>query len=193
MDDPVYQAKYEEGAERFDVPGKVKQAIDARFQEGKAGYFVSAGAQRIGSERTTGGLEVGCEGYVQSYLTTRTSLLVFAGIEDAYLGGDAGIRLQAPTRVAPFVGLGTFHGFAWESVSAEDDFQDNDDDGAIDEFGEEKERFSGWISSIYPEVGVHAWLSADVRLSVQGRYLITTEGRDADDWWYGGSIAVFSR
>ena len=193
MSDPVYLEKYADGADRGDIPGKLKQAIDARFQEGKSGVFVGAGIQQIGPHTTTGGLELGIENYAESYLTSHASLLLFAGIEDAYIGGDLGIRLQTPTRIAPFVGLGTFHGFAQESVPARNDGEDNDDDGFIDEWGEEEDKFSGWISSVYPETGVHAWLSPDVRLSFVSRYLITTEGRDADQWWIGGSIAVFSR
>ena len=45
MDDPVYAEKYAIGAEKFDLLGKVKQAIDARHAKGLGGTCLSGGAQ----------------------------------------------------------------------------------------------------------------------------------------------------
>lgn len=45
MSDPVYAKKYAEGAERGDLLGKAKQAVDARHVAGLGGWFVSGGTQ----------------------------------------------------------------------------------------------------------------------------------------------------
>jgi len=194
MNDPVYAEKYQRGAEQGDLLGKAKQALDARHTEGLGGPYLGGGAQvhpRSGS--AMGGLELGAEGYVTNWLTGRGALSLFAGTDDLYGGLDLGLRVQAPTRIAPFVGLGTFHGASRRIEDADDDGIDNDADGWFDEYGETKESFDGWLSSIYPEVGTHFWLNGNWRLTGYGRYLITTEGRRHDDWLLGLQLTGFSR
>ncbi len=194
MDDPDYAAKYAEGAEKTDIRGKLKQAVDARFQNGSSGMFVSGGAYvRPDSQSGMGAIDVGVESYVTSYLTTRGSLTLFAGGGDLFTGLDLGMRLQSPSRLAPFAGAGTFAGYAREVVPADDDWIDNDEDGFIDEHGEDRERFSGFLLAVYPEVGTHFWWTPNIRLTGFGRYLVTTEGRDDDDWLIGGGVALFSK
>ncbi len=193
MEDPEYAAKYIDGAEKTDIPGKIKQAADARFQSGSSGMFISGGVYtRPDAKTALGAVDVGVESYLTSFLTTRGSLMAAAGDDDWFTGLDLGLRLQSPTRLAPFVGIGTFAGYAEEVVSAEDDWIDNDDDGFVDERGEDKERFSGFLASVYPEVGGHFWWTPNLRLTGFGRYMVSTEGRDADDWLIGGGLAIFS-
>lgn len=194
MDDPEYAAKYGEGAKKTDIPGKVKQAADARFQSGTSGMFVSGGAYtRPDADKALAAIDIGVETYATSYLTARGSLMLVGGQDDVFTGLDLGLRLQSPTRLAPFAGLGTFAGYAREVVPAEDDWIDNDDDGFIDEDGEDKKRFSGFLASVYPEVGAHFWWTPNIRLTTFSRYMVTTEGRATDDWLVGGGLAVFSK
>jgi hypothetical protein len=194
MSDPEYAEKYADGAEKTDIPGKVKQAADARFIEGASGYYASVGFSSFAdSENPMGALELGFEGYATSYFTTRAGLIAAVNADDLYFGGELGARLQPPTRLAPFVGVGAFAGYAEDSVPAENDNVDNDDDGSVDEWGEEKDQFTGVLAAMYPETGVHFWWTPNVRISGMGRYLITSEGRDADGWYYTASIAFFTR
>ena len=193
MDDPVYAEKYADGAEKTDIVGKVKQASDARFVEGASGLYASAGSSAWGDGTGMVGGEVGVEVYGTSYWTGRTALVGFANQEDGYLGLDLGTRLQVPSRLAPFVGVGMFAGYAEKSVVRDRDGEDNDEDGIIDERGEEDERISGVIAALYPETGVHFWWTPRLRLTGFGRYVITTDGRDSDDWLLGGGLAIFSR
>lgn len=194
MDDPVYAEKYCEGAEQGDLVGKLKQASDARFQEGKQGLYASAGAQKRGEGSGMGGAELGFESYSFPWSTTRTSLSLFsAGAgDDTFFGLDLGTRLQVPARLAPFVGAGVYVGFAEEEVLADHDRIDNNEDGFIDEYGETRDRMSGAFASIYPELGTHFWINSSWRLTANSRYLVTTEGRDADGWLVGFGVAVFS-
>ena len=193
MDDPEYAAKYCDGAEKSDLLGKAKQASDARFQDGACGMFVSGGAAHWSDDDDAmAGIDIGAETYITSYLTGRGSLMGFGNSEDWFTGADVGLRLQTPSRLAPFVGIGTYAGYANEVVDADDDWIDNDDDGLIDEWGEDKKRLSGAVAAFYPEVGSHFWWNPSVRLSTYSRYMITTDGRDSDDWMIGVGIAVFS-
>lgn len=194
MDDPEYAEKYAIGAEKTDIPGKLKQAFDARFQSGASGWFVSGGAYtRPDAEKALGGVDVGLESYLASFLTARGSLLLMANEDDHFTGLDVGMRLQSPSRLAGFVGAGAFVSHAKEVVPADDDWIDNDDDGFIDEHGEDKERFSGMLAGIYPELGSHFWWTPSIRLTGFGRYMVTTEGRSDDDWLIGGGIAFFAK
>lgn len=193
MDDPKYAEKYADGAPKSDVLGKLKQAADARFVEGASGLYGSAGvsARPIGNG-TWGTVEVGTESYLASFLTMRGSLMGATDGDDYFTGADAGLRVQLPTRLAPFAGVGVFLGAAEEEVLADNDWIDNDDDGRIDEPGEERERFSGALAAFYPELGTHFWWNPNVRLTGFGRYFVTTHGRRNDDWVVGIGLALFS-
>ncbi len=41
MDDPIYADKYAEGASKRDLPGKIKQALDARHTKYLEGWLIS--------------------------------------------------------------------------------------------------------------------------------------------------------
>lgn len=144
------------------------------------------------SEHSLASIEAGYEGYWTSYLTSRIGIIGAINDNDGYIGAETGLRLQTPTRLAPFVGAGLFGGFASQSVPANNDGIDNDQDKIIDEFDEEQFRLSGSLIGVYPEIGLHFWWSPRVRLTGFGRYLVTTEGRDADSWLYGFGIALMS-
>ena len=192
MDDPEYAEKYCDGAEKGDLLGKVKQAADARFQDDAFGVFVSTGySHRAGSESGLFSADIGAESYFTSFLTGRVSLLGMVNDDDFFYGIDSGLRLQTPTRLAPFVGVGVFGGLADEDVLADMDGIDNNDDGIIDEQGEESSRVSDSLAAIYPEVGVNFWWNPSVRLTGYGRYLFTDQDDNADDWQFGFGVAIF--
>lgn len=194
MDDLEYAAKYADGAEKGDIPGKLKQLLDARHAEGLGGIYVSGGAQSPpDSDTPLVGLDLGYEYYQTSYLSHRLALTGYAGTDQGYAGADAGIRLQVPTRISPFVGVGMFNGISRGVEDASRDRIDNDDDGIVDEFGEEDSYPDGWLTAIYPELGTHFWLNGHGRITAFSRYLVTTEGRDQDGWLFGGQFTLFSR
>ncbi|QDT07123.1 hypothetical protein K227x_55480 [Rubripirellula lacrimiformis] len=194
MTDPAYAEKYANGARKTNLLKKIKQAADARFVRDFAGWYLSGGLTAIGdTPDPLGSIEIGVTGYQTSYLTSRLGFIAAANDKDFYVGGETGLRIQTPTRLAPFVGGGLFLGASSTRSPAEDDNVDNDDDGAVDEDGETEFDFDGALAAIYPEAGVHFWWSPRVRISGFGRYLITTEGRSADSWYYGVSMAILSR
>ena len=194
MDDPVYAEKYADGANKLDVLGKAKQALDARHAEGLGGLYLSGGAQyQADADEPFYGAEFGTEGYATSWLTGRGSLAAYGGDGEGRLGLDVGTRLQTPTRIAPFAGVGMFLGARPHKDLADMDGLDNDDDGWIDELGEDEWDIDNWLVAVYPEIGVHVWLNGRWRLTAYGRYLVTTEGRVHDDWLIGGQLTVFRR
>ena len=193
MEDPVYAKKYEEGAEQGDLAGKLVQAMDADHTKGMTGMHLSAGAQSNPAAAMAIGGEIGWEVYHENWLTGRAALAGYLGQEEGYAGLDLSLRSQTPTRLAPFVGVGMFHGASKTEELADNDGLDNDDDDWIDESGETDEGIDAWISSVYPEVGVHWWINGSWRLTASGRYFVTTEGRNHDDWLIGSQISVFFR
>ncbi|MGB7345074.1 MAG: hypothetical protein WBD20_12745 [Pirellulaceae bacterium] len=194
MSDPQYATKYANGASKLNLPKKIKQAADARFVDDFAGWYISAGLTSIGDTPSPlGSIELGFTGYQTSYLTNRVGFVAALNDEDFYIGGETGIRLQTPTRLAPFVGLGLFAGASSTRSPAEHDDVDNDDDGSVDEDGETEFDFDGALAAVYPEAGLHFWWTPRVRFSGFGRYMITTEGRRADSTYFGASVAILSR
>ena len=192
LDDPIYQEKYAVGADKDDIAGKLKQATDARHTKYLDGWVAGGGGLTGG---TFGSLELGREVYVENYFSNRISLTGLSGSEVTALGVDVGMRLQAPTRLAPFVGVGAKAGVLANDVAEFVlDSAFNDDlelDDAL-ELNEDDSDIDG-LAAVYPEVGVHFWANGNIRLSFFGRYLVTTEGRDFDDWLIGGQIGLFVR
>ena len=191
LDDPVYASKYQEGAEKSDLAGKLKQAIDARHTKELSGLFASGGVQvrpRFGD--AFGSIELGREVYIQNYLTNRISASGLAGNGSGFVGLDVGTRLQSPTRLAPFVGVGGNAGISIRDfISIATDRSDSEQSF----ISPEPSRTVSGFAAVYPEVGAHFWLNGRLRLSGFGRYLVTTEGREFDDWLIGFQIALFGR
>jgi opacity protein-like surface antigen len=135
--------------------------------------------------------EIGLAGYGTENLSFRFgfSFLASENFDDIYTGLTAGARYDLGSRFSPFVGIGIFAGETTEDVPAANDGYDNDDDGFVDEYGEERTRTTGTMLSLYPEVGVHLWVTRATRLTVAGKYHVTTEGRDSDFWLYSFGIA----
>jgi len=189
MDDPDYRDKYARPyADGEKTQRMAKQIVDARHVAGKGGVYLGAA---VADEPTAVGGEIGVFGYPTCWLEGHAALagLLGAGTEHAFGGLNAGLRAQPPTRLAPFVGMGTFLGYADFEVDADDNGLDDDDDLFVDERGETESETAG-LAAIYPEVGLHYWLTSTCRLTGSGAYYVTTEGRDQDFWFVGLSIAT---
>lgn len=189
-DDPVYAEKYAKRYPSNDADKAarlVKQAIDARYVEGRSGGYIGfSGAD----EPTAAGLELGAFAYPDPALEVRGGLkgLLGTGADDWFAGIDLGARVQSPSRLAPFAGVGTFIGGNSRQVGARNDRIDNDNDGAIDERGETRADRE-FMASVYPELGVHYWLNSKLRMTGSAQYHVTTDGRDSDFWFVGVSFS----
>jgi len=188
LDDPVYHEKYAAGATKDDIAGKLKQACDARHTKYLDGWVVGGGGQIA---ETFGSFEFGREVYVENYWSNHISLTGLAGSDVAAIGLDAGARLQTPTRLAPFIGVGAKAG-----VLADDVLEISLDSSIDDRFdfdGDDTDTDIDGLGVVYPEVGFHFWADGNIRLTFFSRYLVTTQGRDFDDWLIGGQIGLFAR
>lgn len=194
MDDEVYAQKYDKPYtdDRDEkIARMMKQSIDARHVEDQGGWYFGGSAS---DEPFALGAEVGAFSYFGSMMEGRAGLkgLVGTAAENWFVGGDFGLRLQTPTRVAPFVGVGTFLGGNLRQEPATHDHIDNDDDQSVDERGETKSRYD-FLASAYPELGMHFWLNGRTRLTAGAQYHLTTQGRDDDFWFFGFSVSVLER
>ncbi len=115
--------------------------------------------------------------------------LVGTGAKDWFVGPQASLRIQSPTRIDPFAGVGGFAGFNRHRVRADNDGRDNDDDGSIDELWEKRDDYNAFVG-VYPEVGVHLWTNGVQRITANARYYITEDGRDTDFWFFGISFGA---
>jgi hypothetical protein len=192
MQDPEYAAKYSKPYKDDKIPRMAKQAIDARFIEGKSGVYIGGGGA---TEPATGGGEVGIFTYPYSWLETHAGALVLAGTGDQNLfaGATLGMRAQTPSRLAPYFGGGAFAGAtASEVINALE--EGDDDDFPLPEpenpqNPSKNDDRTDFIAGVFPEAGLHLWLTPSVRLSAGGSYYVTTDGRDSDFWYYGGGIS----
>ena len=187
MDDPEYAAKYSRPYGNDKIPRMAKQAIDARHVGGKTGLYIGGAGQ---SSPFTAGGDLGVMGYWTPCLSGHLGLTGIAGtgVENIFAGVDFGVRAQTPTRLAPFAGVGATAGYAIFQKDWADDGIDNDGDGNVDEPGEHDFDRAA-LAAVYPETGVHFWLNGQTRLTASGRYMVTTDGRSSDFWYYGLSLA----
>jgi len=152
-------------------------------ETGFTGAYLEIGGQ---TDPTAIGIGFGGFKYNYRYLTTRMAVYVLGSesVNDVFLGADAGVRMELGTRVSPFVGLGGYYGYHSDQVPAENDNLDNDGDGLVDEGGEKDAQIDRSMATIYPEAGLHIWIDKTNRLTLSGKYHITTEGRETDFWLF---------
>lgn len=147
--DPKYDRKYHEHTN--DPTRVVKQAVDARHVAGRVGSYtqIAGGEDPAAGEMAVGRFRYpkGLAGTVETRGGLR-GLIVESGGWAA--GAELGIRLQAPSRIAPFVGVGGFLGAAPQDY--------------LNEFAEEPYGTT-LAAAVSPEVGVHLWLTPAWRLS----------------------------
>jgi hypothetical protein len=168
-----------------------KQMIDARHVAGKGGIYVGGAGQ---SDPGAGGAELGLFTYateapwLEGHLGG--SLLVSSAADDIFAGANTGVRVQTPSRVAPFVGLGGYLGVSplVGLENAESDGIDNDDNGMVDE-PHETRLTTDWFAAIYPEIGLHIWATPRMRWTGSAAYYVSTEGRDHDFWYLGAYVS----
>lgn len=148
--DPTYARKYRQ---HTDEPLKVaKQAIDARQVAGRGGFYTTVAAAS-GPEAVDASVGrfvylPNLGGAVETRVGLRGSAVDSGGLA---AGVEFGGRVQTPTRLAPFVGVGGFAGMApWDYLDNSEPFGEDDETGAV---------------SIAPEVGVHYWLTPRWRLT----------------------------
>ncbi len=171
--DPKYARKY---SHHTDDPAKVvKQAIDARQVGGRSGwYFGGAG----GDNPFAGDLSLGKFLYPEPSAGT---LEVRGGVRGLAVesggwaaGGELGARLQAPTRLAPFVGVSGFLG------AAPEDYLNATNETSFPDDEETTTTFAGGLS---PEIGVHFWLTPAWRLTASAtQTYIDFEGPTSGDY-----------
>jgi hypothetical protein len=187
LDDPVYSKKYAEA--RQSPLRKVKQAIDARHVEGGAGVYV-AGGSSFGSLTTTSG-SLGGFKFPTEWQEVYGGLTSVHGTVDgdSFGGVELGIRVQSPSRVAPFVGIGGVAAPPWGEIALWTiNALLNDDDCTLCEQKHDAEDVDGF-AAFFPEIGAHVWINHKIRLSAFARYYFADEG---DEFSFAGvSLSFF--
>ena len=154
---------------------------------GRFGEYVELGG-RANPDSAFGSIGFFEEVSDQITLKGGISFLASESFDDIFTGGNLDVQYSLGMRFSPFIGAGVFAGYSEEIVSAEDDNIDNDDDGFVDESGEEKSIVDDVIASVYPEAGFHYWITEEVKLAFSGKYHVVTEGREYDFWIFSTSF-----
>jgi hypothetical protein len=180
----VYAAKYPRHTDS--VRRTIKQAIDARYVAERGG--VSSGVA-VGPKPGTIGGELGLFYFPNASVEGRVGAvgLLGTGDQNAFGGFTAGLRTQLPSRLAPFTGAGVLA--ATGKRSLESDRLDNDHDLLIDESDEEE--IESYFA-VFPEAGVHFWLTPYWRLTAAASYHVTSSGRDDDQWLFGIGLSLLN-
>lgn len=191
MDDPDYADKYPEHS--GNVLQMAKQAVDARHLSAKRGDYIAGMLDARGS---AGGLQTGGFFYACPWLEQQVALemLYCDDLHDLFVGGKYGVRAQLPTRLAPFVGVGGFAGLFHKGTPHDAEWIVLEDDDHRGHFPNEKRIDPGDdglhpLFAVYPEVGVHFWLTGKHRLTASAAYYLTTEGRSHDYLLIGASFS----
>lgn len=95
-----------------------------------------------------------------------------------YGGLDVRLRVNVPARISPYAGVGLFLG-SWPYP-----LWDDDEDRPHPSERIERE----YLLATYPEIGLHLWLSDQLRVSAHARYYYSTLGREGDGAFYGFAV-----
>jgi hypothetical protein len=190
MDDPTSAEKYDDPYPSNDaakLKRMLKQSADARHAAGRGGLYTGLAAN---DDPFSLGAEPGYYKYHTSMIEGRAGLkgLVGTSAESAFPGGDFGVRLQPPSRLAPFVGAGIFAGANSQQVDATADRIGNDGDTRVDEFGETNKDYAALVS-FYPETGFHCWINGSTRLTSSVQYHVTPQGPHDDFRLFGVTLS----
>ncbi len=193
MDIPEYKEKYEkpyDNGKLESVPRRIKQMSDARFNHNRDGVRFGTG---LGTKRLAIGAELGISHYEVPWSSTEASFkgMLLEGDYGGLVGLKISQRIQMPTRLSPFAGIGIFGAFSSTEESATHDGIDNDNDLFIDESGETKDVMKGLLT-IYPEVGIQYWITSSSRLSLSTQYHFNANGRDEDFFYTGIALSFYT-
>jgi hypothetical protein len=92
--------------------------------------------------------------------------------------------------LVPFVGLGGMVAFSSESYPAEDDDVDNDNNGAVDEDGEEATRVTDLFAGLTPELGLLIYPRQGVSFCPVLRYYVKSTGLDDSQWVFALGVQL---
>jgi hypothetical protein len=171
-EDPDYAAKYPHHTRN--LARMTKQAFDARHVKGKGGPYAGLAG---GLDNFALGGEAGVFSYPTSYAELHGGFagLIHEGEHPLSIGLIGGARLQSPSRLAPFAGAGAYGGLT-PGITTNDNGYDNDHDGQIDEWDEDERDL---VAGVFPEAGVHFWLTPDWRLTAAASYMmLSSNGPD---------------
>ncbi len=165
-------------------------AAFASPEEGRSGIFGEMGWRDDPSAFVA---ELGVATYLTRHISARGSAIFFAedSLNHTYGGVGGGLRLNFGKDLSPFIGAGFFYGQDKDDVVADNDGIDNDGDGWTDEPGEEKEVITDSMLTVYPEVGLHLWITDNIRLTGSLKYYETTKSSTHDFWMGTGGVTVF--
>lgn len=192
MDDEKYAAQYSApySDNKLSKWGRMgQQLVDARFQEGKVGVYADAGAAT--THRTAAAGEIGIAGLPTSWLTVRGGLvgMLAEGLPSYLVGGTLGVRMHAPTRLSPYVGLSGMAGYSQASTTADHSYRDSG--GHWVSAGDTVLGDSAGLAAIVPEAGLSYWFSSTTRAGLGAKYYVTTDGRSQDFMMYGLTLEIF--
>ena len=165
----------------------IKQSIDARHVRDKSGAYVSLAGREA---PFAGGFDVGKFRYTEPWLEQRigfSGLVHEAGKRPVSAGVLASSRVQTPSRLAPFVGVGGYLGWAGGSMR-EERLTDDDDDLATQLIFDTKHEF---VVAAFPEVGAHFWIDHRRRVTVSASYWFTNQDYNEDFLFFSVGFSWF--
>ena len=138
------------------------------------------------------GAEIAVARAYSDYLSVRIGFELLSAETPRYLvgGATAGAHLTLPWRLAPFVGVGGFVGW-WDAQVPEANLVDDDSRGRVAATGDTQPIILDGVIVLYPEVGLHLWLTDSLRLTLSSRYHVTTAGRAHDAWLANVGLSFF--
>ena len=201
-EEPIFSSKWAmdvaEYAEKYGVPYSNdprirrtqirREMFDASFQEDASGvYGGGAGALTNGS---VGDLAAGIFKMPTSWSTVRLGALGMVANGQPMGGGEVGVRLHLPTRLAPYVGLGGVLELSGvrRQITRHRYYYDNGNRLDNPRWG----YFPVGMAAVVPEAGISYWLTSDARLNLGAGYYITS-GRQPDFLMVNMSLGIALR
>lgn len=192
-DDERYAKQYREPYPRDPVrkwPRMAQQMVDARFESGSSGLYVGGGGG-VARNQPAGSGEIGFFSLPTSWSTVRLGAIGMGATGKGLGGGVVGMRLHAPTRWTPYIGVSAAAGISGFGTTIADHSYTDGSGNHV--WKGDTVNTTEFMGAVIPEAGLSYWLSPQTRMNVGTSYYVTTEGRSHDFLLFGMSFDFASR
>lgn len=184
-----YRAPYsDDPAKKW--PRMAQQMMDARFESGTSGGYIGGGGG-VARRQPAGEGEIGFFSLPTAWSTVRLGAVGMGATGKGLGGGVVGMRLHAPTRWTPYVGVSAAAGVSGFGTTIAD--HSYTDGNGHHVWKGDTVNTTQWMGAVVPEAGMSYWLTSHTRMNVGASYYVTTEGRSHDFLLFGMSFDFASR
>ena len=142
-------------------PRMAQQMIDARFQSGSGGWYIGGGGG-VARHQAAGEGEIGGFSLPTAWSTVRLGAVGMEATGKGLGGAIVGMRVHAPTRWSPYLGVSAATGISGFGTTIAD--HSYTDSSGHHVWKGDTVNTTDWMGAVVPEAGMSYWLTSRTRI-----------------------------